>query len=571
MRKILRGIAASPGIGVGRIQLYRTEKIDSLKREIQDRAVELERYHFALEKFCGLLREKAERVALVAGQERADILLSQIAMANDPYLVGQVEGRISAFQSAEAALDAVCTLWFQKFLTSENEVTRLRAADIQDLRDGLLRVLLGLPESDLSRLAPETVLVARELPPSAMTALDAKAVAGIVLCKGGRASHCAILARAMGIPTVVGAPEAVAWSRNGEWAVVDGAEGQAYLSPSEEELADWRERAEEYRRRRETLRSYVGRNATTADLLRVRLTASAGSESEALLAEEYGCDGVGLFRSEFLYLDRPSLPGEEEQFQVYRRLAKEVHGKPLAIRTLDIGGDKRLPGLSWEREDNPFLGCRAIRFCRREEKLFKDQLRAILRAGVYGDVRLLVPMVTGLEELRWVKALLRECGEELRGRGQAFREDMPVGIMAETPSASLLADLLAKEADFISIGVNDLTQYTMAVDRDNAKVAYLYSYYDPALLRSIRRIIDCGKAAGTPVCLCGQAAADPLFIPLLLAFGLEEFSVQPNFLLSVRRCISLWTKGEACRLAEQAMSLTTEDQVRRLLEENQRL
>ncbi len=571
MRKILRGIAASPGIGIGRVQLYRTEKIDGLKREIHDRAAELERYRFAVDRFCGLLREKAERVAPIAGQEQADILLSQIAMAQDPYLKGQVEGRISAFQSAEAALDAVCAIWLQDFQASESEVTRLRAADIQDLRDGLLRVLLGLPESDLSRLAVDTILVAKELPPSAVTALDAKAVAGLILCKGGRASHSAILARAMGIPTVVGATEAVAWARNGEWAVMDGTEGIAALSPSEEELEEWRRRRVKYLENREALKRYAGRNAATADKLRVRLTASVGSESEALLAKEYGCDGIGLLRSEFLYLDRPVLPEEEEQVQVYRRLAKITEGKPLVIRTLDVNGDKRLPGVPWEREENPFLGCRAIRFCLREQELFKIQLRAVLRAAAYGDVRLLVPMITGLGELRWVKSCLEECKAELRERKEKFREDIPVGIMAETPASAFVADLLVKEADFISIGVNDLTQYTMAVDRDNTKVSYLYSYYDPALLRAIRRIISQGKEAGTPVSLCGQAAADPLFIPLLLGLELDEFSVQPSFLLSARRSIAMWTREEACALLQKAMTLDTEPQVHQLLEENQRL
>lgn len=571
MKKTLRGIAASPGIGIGRVYLYRAEKLDTWETETQDRTAELERYRFAVERLCALLQEKSERIAPVAGQEQADILLSQIAMAKDPYLNGQVEGRIAAFQSAEAALDAVCAVFIRAFSTAENEVTRLRAADIQDLRDGLLRILLGLPEADFSTMAPDAVLVADELPPSAMTALDSRTVAGIVLCKGGRASHSAILARAMEIPTVTGAVEAVKLARNGEWAVVDGIEGVAWFSPSEKELSDSRARQSEYLRSREALKQYAGRNAATADKFRVRLAAAVGSESAALVAEEYGCDGIGLLRSEFLYLDRPVLPGEEEQFQIYRRLARGAHGKPLVIRALDVGGDKQLPGIQQEREDNPFLGCRGIRFCLREEELFHTQLKAILRAGAYGDVRLLVPMVTGVDELRQVKAVFEDCKRELQKRKEAFRADMPVGVMVETAAASLVADLLAREADFLSIGVNDLTQYTMAVDRDNAGVSYLYSHYDPALLRSVRHIISCGKEAGVPVSVCGQAAADPLFIPMLLGFGLDTFSVQPSFLLSARRTISLWTKEEARDLAQRAMALETESEIHRLLEENQRI
>lgn len=570
MRKAVRGIAASPGIGIGRVQLYRTEKIDAFRREAQDRVGEQERYRFAVEQFCRQLEERAEHIAPIAGQEQADILLSQVEMARDPYLKGQVEGRIAAFQSAEAALDAVCVGWQQEFLNSDNEMTRLRAADVLDVRDGLLRILMGLPEDDFSLLLPGAVLVARELPPSAITSLDPEKVAGIVLSKGGRASHSAILARALGIPTVAGASEAVAWARNGEWAVVDGAGGMALLSPSEEELENWKQRREEYIQSREMLRHFAGREAATADSLRLRLYASVGSEGEALLAAEYGCDGIGLLRSEFLYLNRPMLPDEEEQFQIYRRFAAEARGKPVIIRALDAGGDKRLPGLPWEREENPALGCRGLRLCLREPELFRAQMLAILRAGAHGDVRLLLPMVTGVEELVQVKELLSHCKRELRERGESFREDLPVGVMVETAGAALTADLLAQEADFMSIGVNDLSQYTLAVDRGNARVSHLYSYYHPALLRAVSRVIACGKESGTPVCMCGQAAADPLFFPLLLAFGLEELSVQPSMLLSARRCISQWTCEEAAALARRAMALRTESEVHKLLEENQR-
>ena len=571
MRKLLRGIAASSGIGVGQVLVYRTEKLDGFKPKITDRTAELQRFHGAAERYCRQLQQRAERLRSVTGQGQGDILLAQIEIVRDPNLTGQVEGMISQFRSAEYAWDAVCQQWFGNFLRADNEMTRLRAADVQDVRDGLLRLLLGLPEADLSQLSPGTVLVAGELPPSAITALDPEAVAGIVLCRGGRASHVAILARAMDIPTVVGAAEAVAWARNGEWAVVDGTEGQAYLSPSQEELADWRVRQARALRDREVLRRYIGLPAQTADGKPLRLEASIGSESEALLAEEMGCDGVGLLRTEFLYLDRPTLADEEEQFQTYRRMVQIAGGKPVVIRTLDIGGDKRLPSLRWEREENPALGCRAIRFSRREGELLRTQMRAILRAGAEGDARLLLPMLTGLEELRWAREQLERSKRELLARGERFREDLPMGTMVETPAAALVADLLAKEADFISIGTNDLTQYTMAVDRENPRIAYLYSYYDPALLRSIQRIIACGRRAGKPVCMCGQAAADPLFLPLLLAFGLEEFSVQPSVLLSTRRCLSLWSQAEANVLAGRAMELETEEEVRRLLEERRRM
>ncbi len=571
MRKILRGIAASPGIGVGRVMVYRTEKIDGFKREIQDRQAELERLHFAVDSYCQRLQEKAERITPVAGEDQAEILLVQIEIARDPYLTGQVEGRIAAFQSAEFALDSVMNQWAFNFMGSDNEVIRLRAADVQDVRDGLLRVLMGLPEADLSTLTPGTVLVAGDLPPSAISALDPTAVAGLILSRGGRASHAAILARAMGIPTVVGASDAIAWARNGEWAVVDGTEGEGYLSPSEGELEDWRIRQERMARDREEVESFKGLPTRTGDGAAIRLTTSISSESECMVAQEMGCDGIGLLRTEYQYLERPVLPEEEEQFETYRRLARLMTGRPVTIRTLDIGSDKRLPGLSWEQEANPALGCRAIRFSRRQQELFRTQMRAILRAGAFGNVRVLLPMITGVEELRWVRGQIQECKNFLRAKQEDFLEDLPVGALVETPAAVFGADLIAREADFISIGTNDLTQYTMAVDRDDPQVATLYSFYHPAVLRAIRRTIDCARAARKPVSMCGQAAADPLLLPLLIAFGLEEFSVQPSILLSTRRRISLWTRAEANVLAGKALALETEEEVRRLLESAQRM
>ena len=571
MRKILRGIAASPGIGVGRVMVYRTEKLDGFKREIQDRQAELERLHFAVESYCQRLQERADRLSPRAGEDQAEILLVQIEIARDPYLTGQVEGRIAAFQSAEYALDSVMNQWAFNFLGSDNEVIRLRAADVQDVRDGLLRVLMGLPEADLSNLSPGTVLVAGELPPSAISALDPDAVAGILLSKGGRASHVAILARALGIPTVVGASNAVAWARNGEWAIVDGTEGEGYLSPSENELEEWRIRQERAARDREAIEEFKGRPTVNGNGTPLRLQVSISSESECMVAQELGCDGIGLLRTEYLYLDRPALPEEEEQFETYRRLARLMNGRPVTIRTLDVGSDKRLPGLSWEQEANPALGSRGIRLSRRQQELFRTQLRAILRAGAFGNVRVLVPMISGVEDLRWVREQIRECQNFLRAKQEEFLEELPVGALIETPAAVFTADLIAREADFVSVGTNDLTQYTMAVDRDDARLGYLYSFYNPAMLRAIRRTIDCARAAGKAVSMCGQAAADPLLLPLLMAFGLEEFSVQPSILLATRRRISLWTQAEANVLAGKALALTTEEEVRRLLESAQRM
>ncbi|WP_322183445.1 phosphoenolpyruvate--protein phosphotransferase [Neglectibacter caecimuris] len=570
MGTLLHGIAASPGIGMGRVFLYHAARITAKEKPARGQAEEWRRYRHAVKRFCGELRERAARLAPVAGQEQADILLSQVAMARDPALEEAVKARIASRQSAEAALDAACAQFIGSLLESESEVIRLRAADVRDLRDRLLRILLGLPETDFSALPPDTVLIADSLPPSAMTALISHPIAAIVFCKDGKASHSVILARAMEIPTVVETGEVASQVKNGEWAVVDGTEGTVLFSPTAEELQSSEKKREIYLQSKEALNTYIGHNAVTADQLRIRLTAGVGSEGEIRQAGKYGCDGVGLLRSEFLYLDRSTLPGEEEQFRMYTSLVRAVGGKPLVIRTLDIGGDKRLPGLFWEQEENPFLGCRGVRLYREQEEMFRTQLKAILRAGAYGDVRLMIPMITGVEELRWVKKVFAECKEELRNKGESLREDMPLGAMVETAAAALTVELLAEESDFLSIGMNDLTQYILAVDRDNVKVSHLYSHYDPALLRSLQRIFSCGRETGIPISVCGQAAADPLFLPLLLGLGAEELNVQPSFLLPTRRALSQWTKGEASLLAEQALKLKTEAEVCKLLEENRR-
>lgn len=570
MKKLLHGIAASPGVGVGRVRLYRRQEIGSLRRDAQDRDVELKRFRDAVAQYSCTLEEKARQAALASGQEQADLLLSQAEMAKDPYLAGQVEGKVAAYQSVEAALNDTCGWWQRNFLSSDSEMLRLRAADIDEVRDGLLRVLLGLPETDLSQLPENTILVAEELPLSVMTALDPKMVAGIVLCKGGRASHSAILARAMELPAVVAVEGALDFAREGELAGVDGGEGIFLLSPTEQELQDWQNRQTDYMKDQEALRRYIRVPAVTADGARVKLGASVNGESDGELAEEFGCDGIGMLRSEFLFLNRSNLPAEEEQFQIYRRFVERCGTQPVSIRTLDLGGDKRLPGIDYREEENPFLGCRGLRLCLREPEIFLPQLRAILRVSAFGNVRMTIPMLTEIGELHKVKALLEDCKRGLQKRNVPFQEDLPVGAMIETPAAAVMADLFVREADYLSVGVNDLTQYTMAVDRENAGVAHLYSYYSPALLRLLVHTVRTAHRAEKPLFVCGQAAADPLFLPLLLGMGELNLSVQPMFLLAARRTLSLWSRTEAEALLQTALELETEEEVHDLLEERQR-
>ena len=563
--RVLYGVAASPGIGFGHALVYKEKPMGSLEREVADPKLELERYHNAVETFCRVTRIKADRVSEMAGKDQGDIIRCQIAMIQDPYMSGQVEGRIAMGQSAEAALSASCDLFIDIFTAAEDELTRQRAADVRDLRGSMLRLLLGLPEVDFSALQPGTVLLAEELSPSAVSVLNSANVAGIVLGKGGPTSHSAILARALEIPAVLGVEGRVLDTSTGETVIVDGNRGCAVFSPSPEMRTVYENRQKDFQQLRASLRVFVGQETRTGEGERIQLEANAGSVMDANRAAGYGCDGIGLLRTEFLYLDRTSQPGEEEQFHAYRQILAAMRGKRVTIRTLDVGGDKNLPYLGQIKEDNPFLGCRGIRFSLREEDMFRLHLRAVLRASAYGKAQLLLPMVSDVEEVRQARAILEEEKDSLRRRNIPFDEDLPLGVMVETVSACLMADAFAKVADFFSVGTNDLTQYVLGVDRGNARVAQLYSYFHPAVLRMIRHVLHSGQETGTQVSICGEAAADTALTPVLLAFGLKKFSVAPVALLPVRKAISLWTREEAQAVTQEAMSMETEEEVRQFL------
>lgn len=567
---MLYGVAGSPGIGIGHALVYKEKPMGSLDREIADPKMELERYRNAVETFCRVTQVKADRVAEMAGKEQGDIIRCQTDMIHDPYMSGQVEGRIALGQSAEAALSASCDLFIDLFTASEDEIIRQRAADVRDLRGGMLRLLLGLPEMDFSALQPGTVLLAEELSPSAVSVLNSANVEGIVLGKGGPTSHSAILARALEIPAVLGVEDRVMDTAPGEAVIVDGNRGCVVFSPSPEMKTVYVNRQKDFQQLRASLREFVGRETRTADGERIQLAANAGGVGDATRAAGYGCDGIGLVRTEFLYLDRTSQPGEDEQFHAYRQILSAMRGKPVIIRTLDVGGDKNLPYLPQVKEDNPFLGCRGLRFSLREEDMFRVHLRAVLRASAYGKARLLLPMVTGVEEVRHAREILEEEKEVLRRKKIAFDENLPVGVMIETVAACLMAEAFAKEADFFSLGTNDLTQYVLGVDRGNARVAHLYSYFHPGVLRMVRQVLETAQRTGTKVSMCGEAAADTALTPVWLSFGLKEFSVAPVSLLPVRKAISLWTSKEAEEVTEEAMSLETEEEVREFLKAHEK-
>lgn len=562
------GIGASAGIGIGRAVLVRLPDLDYSHVVFQGAQAEKARLSAAAAAFTERTSAMAEAMRDRVGEKQAEILLGQIMMLGDPFMTSQMNDFIDQGACAEGALDAVCGMYIDMFSSVEDELTRQRATDVRDLRDRMLAQLLGQAELDLSALPPSAVLVARDLTPSMTAGLKKGAVAGIVTEVGGTTSHSAILARAMELPAVLSVENATALIKEGDSVVVDGGEGQVLVSPGEDILRDYRARREALLAQRADLDLYRGRPTRTADGRAVRLCGNIGSAKDARAVMEATGEGVGLFRTEFLFMDRASLPDEEEQFEAYRAAAEALEGRELIIRTLDVGGDKDIPYLGLEREENPFLGYRAIRYCLGRQDVFAAQLRALLRASAYGDIKIMLPLVTCADELRQAKALLTRLKGELDAEGLPYNREIRVGVMIETPAASLIADLLAREADFFSIGTNDLTQYTMAADRGNAKVSYLGSPYNPAVLRSIRHIIRCGHEAGIPVGMCGEAAADPLMLPLLLSFGLDEFSVGASAILPTRKLLSKWSAEEAGRLTAEVMELSSADGIRAYLKAN---
>lgn len=553
---MLKGVGASSGIGIGTIICIREESLDYSKVVFQGEAEEKARLKEAVDTFCKVTQEMAEDIRQRVGEKESEILSGQIMMLSDPFMTGQMEEMIASGSCAEAALDSVCQMYIEMFSNVDDELMRQRATDIRDIRTRMLRLLLGISSVDIASVPAGTVLAAKDLTPSMTVGLKKENISAILTEIGGKTSHSAILARALEIPAVLGIPQVLDQVSDGQQAIVDGESGEVILSPDEDTLkrytAQWKEQQEQ----KAMLSVYRDRKTQDADGRNYELYSNIGSVAEAQIALENGAEGIGLFRTEFLFMDRTAMPTEQEQYEAYKAVSDIMQGKEVIIRTLDVGGDKEISYLKMESEQNPFLGWRAIRYCLEESDLFKVQLRALLRAGAeHKNIKIMLPLVTGVQEIRAAKQLLEECKQELAAQGIAYDDNIQVGIMIETPAAALIADLLAKEAAFFSIGTNDLTQYTLAVDRGNAKVENLYTTLHPAVLRSIRSIIRAAKEAKIPVGMCGEAAADPALIPLLLEFGLDEMSVSASSILKTRKIVSQWSQKETAEVEQKAMQL----------------
>lgn len=556
---MLKGVNASEGIGIGKVMLIEEVSLDYEKKQITDTQAEIDRYRKVFDAYCEKTEKQAENIKNTIGEKEADIILGHLLMIKDPAMSSSIEGNISSGCCAEDAVAQVCDMFIGVFSMADDELTKQRASDVEDIKNGLITMLLGKEEVDIASAPSGTVLVAKDLTPSMTSCIVKENIVGIVTEVGGKTSHSAILARAMEIPAVLSVPNVMETFDNGQEIIVDGSHGEVIENPSDGEIAIYREKTIEYKKEKKELKKFIGKETVTADGVKVELCCNIGKPDDADAVLSKDGEGVGLFRTEFLYMDSSSIPTEEEQFEAYKKTVLKLGDKPLIIRTLDVGGDKDIPYLGLSKEDNPFMGFRAVRYCLHREDVYKPQLRALLRASAFGNIKIMIPLVTCIDEVREVKAMIENIKAELDSENIAYNKDIQVGIMVETPAASLIADLLAEEADFFSIGTNDLTGYTMAVDRGNADVAYLYSAFQPAVLRSIKKIIEDGK--DIMVGMCGEAAADPLLIPLLLAFGLDEFSVSATSVLKTRKIISQWTIDEAKEVAEKALTLKTESEV----------
>lgn len=558
-----KGTSASSGIGIGKAVIVEEAELVIKREVVADAAAELERFKGALQQSIKETEVLAADLATRVGEKEAEIMQGHLMLFMDPMLTGEIENGIRVESvCSEYAVENVCNMYADVFAAMDDELMQQRATDMCDIKTRMQKVLMGVESVDISSLPAGSVIVAKDLTPSMTAGINPANVTGIVTELGGKTSHSAILARALEIPAVVAVNDFLTKVQNGDEIVLDGSKGVVYVNPEASVTAEFTAKREVFLKEKKELEQYIGKPTVTADGIHIELVANIGKPEDVEKVLQYDGEGVGLFRTEFLFMDRTAMPTEEEQYEAYKKVAVALDGKPVIIRTLDIGGDKEIPYMGLEKDENPFLGYRAIRFCLdRKEDIYKPQLRALLRASAFGNIKIMVPMVTCVEEYREARALIEELKVELDARGVAFNKDIQVGIMVETAAASLIADLFAREVDFFSIGTNDLTQYTMSVDRGNDKVSYLYSTFNPAVLRSIRHIICCAREAGIMVGMCGEAASDPLMIPLLLAFGLNEFSMSASAILYSRKLITNYSIKELQAVADKAMSFATAKEV----------
>ena len=567
----IKGIAASNGIAIAKAFKLIEPELTVVKSTISDVEAEINLYKEALVKTTEELQKIKVKAAQNLSEEEAAVFDAHINMANDPELLSQTTDKIkSESVNAAYAFDEVSNMFIMMFESMDNEYFRERAADIKDIKKRILAHLLGVKVNDPSTIDEQVVIIAEDLTPSDTAQLDRNFVKGFATNIGGRTSHSAIMARSLEIPAVVGTKTILEDVKDGDMIILDGLEGNVIVNPTAEQVAHYEEVAKQYEAQKAEWAKLKNEKTVSKDGQHVELAANIGTpkDVEGVLAN--GGEAVGLYRTEFLYMGRDNFPTEEEQFEAYKAVLEAMGDKPVVVRTLDIGGDKELPYLHLPKEMNPFLGYRAIRLCLDDTDLFRTQLRALLRASAYGKLRIMFPMIATLNEFRSAKALLLEEKAKLVAEGVTVSEEIEVGMMVEIPSAAVLADQFAKEVDFFSIGTNDLIQYTMAADRMNEKVSYLYQPYNPSILRLVKMVIGAAHKEGKWTGMCGEMAGDQTAIPLLLGLGLDEFSMSATSILPARSLISKLSKAEMADLAAEALNKSTVEEVIELVESIQK-
>lgn len=561
------GVGAAEGIGIGVAKVVREQKVEVVKKTVSDSEAEVNNFMRVLDITKAETEEMSQALEKSASAKEAEILFGHIMLMSDPMLVDEIVNRIKGESiCAEYVIEEVCNQYAAVFASMDDELMQQRATDMIDIKTRLIKKVLGIENTDLSKLPYGSILVAKDLTPSMTAGLNPDNVLGIVTQFGGKTSHSAILARALEIPAVVGLsnlPEDISDDTD---ILLDGESGEVIILPTDNEKSDYENKKKNYDANKEMLKKYRELPSISKDGKKVEIAGNIGSPEDAKKVIENGGEGIGLFRTEFLFMDRDCMPTEEEQFESYKEVATAMEGKPVIIRTLDIGGDKEIPYMGIVQDENPFLGYRAIRLCLdRKDDIYIPQLRALLRASAFGNIKIMLPLITSMDEIREAKALISDIKEELDEKNIAYNKNIEVGIMVETAAASLLADIFAKEVDFFSIGTNDLIQYTMSVDRGNVKIAGLYSPFSPAVLRSINRIITEGKKAGIMVGMCGEAAADPLLIPVLLAWGMDEFSMSASSILKSRQIISGCDSKDLKAKVDKVLEMSTENEIKEYL------
>ncbi|MFK7678973.1 phosphoenolpyruvate--protein phosphotransferase [Priestia megaterium] len=562
MTKEIQGIAASSGIAIAKAFRLENPELTVEKKSVTEVEAEVARLEAALEKSKSELEIIREHARKELGDDKAEIFEAHLLVLSDPELINPIKDKITNENvNAEHALDEVAAMFINMFESMDNEYMKERAADIRDVTKRVLAHLLGVNVSNPSLISEEVVIIAEDLTPSDTAQLNRKFVKGFTTDIGGRTSHSAIMARSMEIPAVVGTKTVMEDIQNGVLVIVDGLDGEVIVDPSEETVKAYEKKAAEYAEQKAEWAKLVNEKTVSADDHHVELAANIGTPEDVKGVLENGGEGVGLYRTEFLYMGREDLPTEEEQFTSYKTVLERMEGKPVVVRTLDIGGDKELPYLNLPKEMNPFLGFRAIRLCLEMQDMFRTQLRALLRASVYGNLKIMFPMIATVDEFRQAKAILLEEKAKLQQEGVQVSEGIEVGMMVEIPSSAVIADLFAKEVDFFSIGTNDLIQYTLAADRMNERVSYLYQPYNPAILRLVNMVIKAAHKEGKWVGMCGEMAGDEIAIPILLGLGLDEFSMSATSILKARSQIRQLSKADIEPHLDTILSMSSTEEV----------